>query len=364
MALPVVGEGPAVEATGPLLEIRLLGFRKPVYGPILETLREAGYQEGDWKDPRPGDSLFSFSYDWRQDNVLSAGRLAKQLAALRDVQPQGRLAVRLICQSNGGHICRYFAKYGGASLQEAEAGAGGPPPGVEVRQLIFVGTANGGSLRMLRELHRGRRYLGSMGRKLQPETLFTFRSLFQDLPAYRQDLFVDADGKPLDIDLYQAETWQRYGWSVFDAKAQRRLAKAPLELFASAEERLAYLQEQLDRARRFQALLKRDSPAFGSPRYDLIQNVFTETPDRALMVQEDGRWEIFFTGDRRLRKAGYLRSVTAAPGDGHAAQASQLWLSPQELAALATEPHLVRGGHFEMILSASAKRRLVELLAP
>ena len=350
-----------VEATALIREIRFLGLRKLIYGPVLDLLAKTR-RLGDLRSPDPEDSLFSFSYDWRQDNIASARKLAKLLIGVRDQRPGKTLAVNLVCQSNGAHICRYLAKYGKATLEEAEAGLGRPPPGLEIRKIVFVGTANGGSLRILREMNRGRQYVAPFGRTLHPEVLFTFTSLYQELPAYRSRYFVGQDGEPLDVDLYDPDSWERYGWSIYGKKARKRLESAPASVFGTARQRRELLERNLATARRIQALLHKDAPGFGSTRYYLIQNVFKETPDRALLVREEGEWTTYFTGDRRVKK-GYLYSVTAAPGDGHAAQDSQMWLSPQELKALAAEPHTVPDSHFEMILHPSAKRRLLEFLA-
>ncbi len=355
---------PRVVAGGVIEEIHLAGLvRKPVYGPVLAALETAGYRRGDLDRPRAGDTLFAFAYDWRQDDVVSARLLREKLEALGRARGESPLAVDLVCQSNGAHVCRYLLKYGGASLDDAEAGRAGPPATLTVRRLVLVGSSNGGSLRILRELDRGRRYVPLVGRKIQPETLFTVRSLFADLPAYRDDLFLDEAGRPLDVDLYDPASWRRYGWSVFAAEARRRLDRAGRpDLFATPDGRLAYLREVLGRARRFQALLARDVAGFGPTRFYLIQNVSADTPDRAVLVHAGKRWRTWFTGDPRLERRPALRALATAPGDGHATRASQLWLAPQELAAMAGEPFAVHGGHFELILEPEALSRLVEVV--
>ena len=366
-ALPIAADDPAtarVVAGAVIEEIRLAGLiHKRVYGAVLEALEGAGYRRGDLDHPRPGDTLFTFAYDWRRDNVVSARLLREKLEALGRARGESPLRVALLCQSNGAHLCRYLIKYGGAPLDEAEAGRAGPPPTLEVTRLVLVGSSNGGSLRILRTLDRGRQWVPVVGRTLFPETLFTYRSLFEDLPAYRRDLFLDGDGKPLAVDLYDAAAWERFGWSVYGEKTSRRLARGERpDLFATAAERAAYLRRALDRARRFQALLARDVPGFGATRYDLVQGVSTATPERAVLVHRRGRWRTWFTGDPQLDRRPGLRALVTAAGDGHATRASQLWLSPQERAATAAEPFAVRGGHFEQILQLAALRRLVAIL--
>jgi len=367
VALPIepgAAAAPGLEPGEVMEEIRLAGlFRKPIYGPIADLLVANGYRHGDLVDPRPDDTFFLFAYDWRQDNVVSAALLLERLETLREVRGMPRLSVVLICQSNGAHICRYLAKYGGASLAEAEAGRAERPASIEVEKLILVGSSNGGSLRILRELDRGRSYVSLVGRKWQPETLFTFRSLFQDLPAYREDIFLDEQGEAMEVDLYDSAAWRTFGWSVFGKSTARRLQdRSRADLFGDGEDRLRYLQQTLDTARRFQRILATDSPGFGKPAYYMIQNRDIDTPERAVLVEKKGEWKTLFTGDRWLEKRTHLGELATTTGDGHASVESQLWLSPQEHERMVGEPFDVEGGHFDLILNPAAQEHLLQIL--
>jgi len=377
LALPLTDPGsdgfvPSDLAAGEAIRsVSLLGFTVAIYGPIFRLLEDHGYVTGDLDRPRPQDTFLPFDYDWRQDKLANARLLADQLERLRQVRGEERLSVILICQSCGAHLCRWLAKYGGATLEEAEAGTAAPPATLDVAGLVLIGSSNGGSLRILREMHRGRKYL-PLGRHLRPEVLFTYRSLFQDLPAYRSDYFVDGEGRPLDIDLYDAATWRRYGWSVFRRDVRRRLSRrARPELFGTEADRIAYLAEQLGRARRFQRLLKRDAPGFGDTRYHSIQGVENPTPDRAVVERVPGKekrggrtrtWRLLFPGDKKLRRRPGVASLLAVPGDDHATVASQNWLSTQEIEALVEEPLYASGGHFELLLDPHTAERLLEIL--
>src|SRR5215210_9039803 len=366
LALPLVHEDsglPVLEPVTPIEQLSLFGIHKPIYGPIRELLTGAGYVQGDLKAPRPGETLFFFAYDWRRDLIESAGLLRRQLEELRRVQGRDWLEVDLICQSSGAHLCRYLAKYGAVPLAEAEAGQGGLPPTLAVRRLILVGSSNGGSLRILREIARGRRYVPLIGRWMRPEVTFTFPSLFQDLPIYRRDLFLDAKGQPLDVDLFDPESWRRYGWSVYGKEMARRLRASGYPRFlGDAADRDVYLRRMLSEARRFQELLRADAPHFGETRTYVIGSADQPTPDRAVLLREGGGWRTLFTGDRDLRRRPVLHALATASGDEHATLASQDWLSPQEQAALALPPRRVRGGHFEALLTAEVKTFLLEAL--
>ena len=370
LAFPVApppGWEPALEADGVLEEVRLGPVRQPVYGPLLDALGARGYRRGDLEAPRPGDTLFGFAYDWRRGNVESARELLARLDALRRARGEERLVVDLVCQSNGTHVCRYLVRHGGASLEEAEAGdglGGASRARISVRNMVLVAGSSGGSLRVLRELDRGRRYLAApLGRRMLPEVLFTFRSLFEDLPHDPEGRFLDTHGRPLAVDLYDPAVWVERGWSAFAPEAARRLEKAGREdLFGTPEVRRAYLGRRLGDARRLQRLLAADPSAPEVPCYHLLGNAYLPTPQRAVFAPEPGGWRTLFTGDRLLGRDRYLRALASAPGDGHATLASQLALSPRERAALAGQPFLIQGGHFELILDPATHRRVFEAL--
>lgn len=352
LARPIgAGAEDVLEAFAPLREIKLLGICKvDIYASLARLMESNGYREGDLDDPRPGETFFFFPYDWRYGAVRAAHELTEKLERLRQVRGTARLHVTLVGQSNAGRIARYFVKYGGASLEEAEAGRARRPPGIEVDKLILVGTANGGGLRTLDDLHRGRRYIPWIGRKLQPETIFTMESVYEELPFYHEDLFFDSDGGMLDVDVADAASWKSYGWSIYRRDARERTrASGRTDLFGDEGDRAAFLAEALDRAKRLHRLLMLDVRDLGPTRYYSVQSRSEPTPERALLDPDLGR------------RARY-RALAEAPGDGHATLGSQMWLSPRESAALAREPVYVAAEHRRIVLSRAAQRSILEFL--
>ncbi len=190
-------------------------------------------------------------------------------------------------------------KYAGLSLEEAEAGAAARP-GFTIRRLVMVGTANGGALRILREMDRGRSYVPLIGRRIEPEVLFTMPSLYQDLPAYQPRPFLDEHGRPLPLELYDPATWRDNGLSIFGEAARARADRRP-ELFGDPEARFAFLTRALDRAKRFHTQLGRDLPV-GATRFYSVQNTYVPTPHAVVLRRRAGRAEMLFTGDRELEK--------------------------------------------------------------
>jgi hypothetical protein len=367
LALPIASGavGPTKLEPGKVIEeVRLAGvFRKSVYRPIVELLEANGYRRGDLSDPDPADDLFLYAYDWRQDNILSARRLAELLEQVRRARRAARMPVTLLCQSNGAHVCRWLVKFGKAGLEQAEAGIVEKPEGVDVVKVILVATSSGGGLRVLREMDRGRSYVRPMGRNWRPEVMFTYPSFYQDLPGYRRDLFVDQAGQVLDVDLFDAASWSTYGWSVFGRETRERLERRRRpDLFGDTGARTRFLQRTLLEALRFQRLLGQDVSGFGPVRYYLVQNVHRATPSRAVLMRTKGQWKTLFSGDPTIEGSTLLRDLVTEPGDGHATRESQLHLSPQERESFAAEPLHVQGDHFELILDPVAQRGLLDFL--
>jgi hypothetical protein len=364
-SLSAAHPGPEIVPAGVILEIKLFGLvRYRIYQELVDRFRSQGYQWGSLEQPRAADDFFLFSYDWRQDNVASAARLARQLESLRQLRGRESLRVHLICQSNGAHICRYYAKYGELDLEEAAAGSRPPVSRVAVDNLILVGASNGGSIRVLRELNRGRRYIDLVGRYWSPETLFTFESLFQDLPVYTTDLFVDAEGRSLAVDLFEATNWGQYGWSIYGTRAARRLGRHDVPPWlGSPGERARYLAAVLERARRFHRLLQTDRSNAGASRYHLITNRGRETSSRAILVDETKGWQTWFGDDPWVRRRPELARLVQEGGDGHATASSQMWLSPRETRRLVGSVVEVDGTHRRIVLEEAAFQRIMEILS-
>jgi hypothetical protein len=368
LALPVgrdASQRPRLEPVDPILEIRLFGvYTKGIYRSVVRLMEENGYQLGDLRSPRAADNFFFFVYDWRLGVENAAQSLARQLERLRQARGDEHLRVALICQSDAALIARYYVKYADAPIEDAESGKARPPSDVTVQKLILVGSSNGGALRVLRELNRGRTYISTVGRRWQPETLFSFPALYESLPVYREDLFFSPDGSAVDVGLFDTKSWERYGWSIFDDESQRRIARRAAEdLFGSAAEQRRFLARVLDRAQRLHRLLNADVRGLAVPRYYSIQNRHTQSPDRALLIRERGRWRTYFSSDRKIKRNRAWLDLATAPGDGHATVGSQDWISPQEQTALARAPiYIDGGGHFSIILEPAAQQKMLEFL--
>lgn len=368
LALPLgpnVSSARLLEAHAPVMGFRALFglLEADVYRSLLRLLERNGYRLGDLDDPRPGDSLFFFPYDWRRGKIEAARQLIDALHSLRRARGGESLAVHLICHSDAALVARYVLKYGAASLEEAEAGAGRLPPDIQIAKLILVGSANGGALGTLEDLDRGAGFVPLLGRSFRPEVVFTFPSVFESLPVYRSELFFDETGSSVPADLFDPATWERFQWSIFAPEVVTRLRRRPRpDLFGDLQSRRDHLAASLDRARRLHGVLHRDARGFGRPSYYVLGNAYRPTGERALVTRIGGRWRTFFADDQRVRSRPFLHSLAAAPGDGHATLNSLLWLSPQERAAIVGTPIHIPRYHRRIILGEASHRWILEFL--
>lgn len=225
-----------------------------IYGAILDTLeRSGGYtrgQPGQAADPSQR-RYYLFPYDWRQDNVLTARKLDGLIEQIRRDYHDPQLKVDVIAHSMGGLILRYYLQYGtvdvlgGNEFKASFAGAS------KLRTVVLLGTPNLGSVSALQSMLAGHR-IGLQ--RIPAESLATMPSLYELLPHPINDWIIDAEGKPLQRDLFFAGTWLAYRWSVFDPQVQARI-RSRFARQADADAYILTLQKyfakRLERARRF-----------------------------------------------------------------------------------------------------------------
>ncbi len=163
-----------MEARGIVGEVILVPnlVKQQRYGRLGDYLEEAlGYARGR--------DLLEFAYDWRQDNRLSAQRLAEAIEGWAVSQP-----ITLIAHSLGCIVSRYYVERLGGKHK--------------VGRLILLGGPHAGYPRAISHLLLGPGVLpfGLLGERMR-QVIATFPALYQILPtpAY----VTDQHGKPLDI---------------------------------------------------------------------------------------------------------------------------------------------------------------------
>ncbi|MFC1593948.1 esterase/lipase family protein [Candidatus Omnitrophota bacterium] len=283
------------------------------------------------------EDFYGFAYDWRRDLVEAAQELGHYIEKVKRIQGDPDLKVVLLCHKAGGLVARYYAKYGIRDVLDRDplpdptyAGA------VNIEKIIMLGTANSGSLEALQWLLEGK-VIPKVGR-LPVETLFTMPSFYQLLPHEGSDILITKDGSIQDITLYDAESWEEYGWSLFDSRRVARLRKQSRRKFrrkqrAEAQEdfvqelnkRRYFLSRALKRAQQFHKALTNGDPfeERGQVSYVLLGFGCQPTPKRAVVEQKrNGKWTI------RFKTKKVIDELLIGFGDGTVLKESLLGVRP------------------------------------
>lgn len=329
-----------------------------VYQSLIDALIARGYTEADWSKPQATDVFYVFAYDWRRDNVESAHLLMQKMDTAKRILKRRDLKFDIIAHSMGGLIARYAAMYGRADLPRSANPKPSWAGAANINKLLMFGTPNEGAMSSLEALING--YPIIADRKLpfiddlRSEDVISNPSGFQLLPHQNSVRFLDENLKPMTVDIYNIDTWIKYGWSAiadpkFLSKLKGGLAadsekdgkKDELPKDASVDERLirqttyaqvrAYFISVLDRTRRFHAALDAVSRTTPIQIYAYGGNC-TDTLDAAVIIRDDkkGRWDTLFEArdfkrsDGKEVKKDEVKAAIYTIGDGRVTQRSLL----------------------------------------
>jgi pimeloyl-ACP methyl ester carboxylesterase len=164
------------------------------YGRLTQKLGEWGYQI-DPPNPQPDQlAAYTFAYDWRQDNRISARQLARAVGNWRD-RHNGAKAI-LIAHSNGGIVARWYIQKEGGSQ--------------DVSRLFLMASPWDGAPKAIHVMMSGVDVLGlrlfnlfHLGERLK-DVVRTFPSFYQLIP--HTDPFL-RDQHNNNLDLYAHPTW-------------------------------------------------------------------------------------------------------------------------------------------------------------
>lgn len=285
-----------------------------IYERLIDALeKRGGYKEGKWDAPAKDgfeNTFYVFAYDWRRDNVENARLLMNKIDGLKRKLRKPKLKFNVIGHSMGGLIARYAAMYGGADLP-----SGKPLPtwaGARNFDKIFLlGTPNEGSTIALSALLNGFSYIGGglnlpFIQNISRFDTFTIPSIYQLLPHEKTFFAFDENLKPLDVDLFDPKTWEKYDWSVIK---DENFAKN----FSAVERRAAkaYFSVVLDRAKRFQLALDANISQKIPVSFYVMGADCKETVN-SVVIYRDGkknRWRTLFKSDSFERENGEKVSV-------------------------------------------------------
>lgn len=303
---------------------------KDFYGKIVDTLGDsAGYKlarVGEKVDPT-NKNYYIFHYDWRQDNVVSAGKLADFIEQIRVDYKDPTLKVDILAHSMGGLIARYYIRYGKQDvLNDNYFNKNLTMYGAErVRRVILLGTPNLGSVKTLNLFIKGVR-LGLNG--IGTETLATMPSLYQLFPHPLNDWIVTTKGKSLNRDLFDINTWRRFQWSIFDPAVRKNILdkfESSLQAEAYLATLEAYFEKHLERARRFVWSLTIPLPE-RHPKLTIFGGGCSLTAARIIVEEVDGESIIRMHPKEISQPVEGIDydALLLEPGDGSVTKASLL----------------------------------------
>ncbi len=312
------------------------GFK--FYGSILKALQDVGgYRQGNINDPKPGDSLFVYNYDWRRDNVESAAGLGRAIQRIKDRLHAPDMRFDIVAHSMGGLVAQYYLGYG----TEDVLARGGPYTATwagapNIGRMILIGAPLQGTMSAFRTLNTG------FSRTMSPAVVFTMPAIYQLLPSDGRAHIIDPQGNPVAIDLYDAGDWVRNRWSVFHPRsdAARQLVPDTAARPASpgtdpAEAHLRrFLQAALDRARVFHEALATDALGDSPVPVHLFGSDCIPTLDRAVLKPTSSGPVILFDDENTPnREARQLTRQMLVPGDGTVTAGSLLAIGAGEYGA-------------------------------
>ncbi len=301
---------------------------KDYYGNIIRVLEKAGgYRLAEPGHPVAGGQreYYVLTYDWRQDNVLTAGKLADLIEQIKKDHADPGLKVDLIAHSMGGLVARYYLRYGREDVLNSNEFPVNYSGARNVRRTILLGTPNLGSVGSLHAFIRGYK-IGF--RRIPPEAMATAPSIYQMFPHNLYEWLVTATGKPLQRDIFDIKIWRRFQWSIFDPEVRQRIV-AHAESEAAGAARLEtmerFFEKTLQRARRFVWSLTVPIPEKPNPLI-VFGGDCSLTPAKLLVEDIDGVSEIrLWPNEVRRPVAGVdYATLMLEPGDGTVTKASLL----------------------------------------
>lgn len=326
-----------------------IGFGKlDAYGGLTETLKtRGGYVEGSWDDPAAlghQDTFYVFPYDWRRDNVETAQMLLRKIDGLKRKLNKPDLKFNIVGHSMGGIIARYAAMYGDADLN---MGPGEIRPtwagSRHINRVIVLGTPSEGSALSLSSLINGFAVGGiqfniPFVQNPSKFDVFTIPAAYQLLPAPGTLKAYDENLKPMNVDIYDPNTWATYGWGAVNDKnfdkhftgGERTNGKT---FFAAA----------LNRARRLHEALAAARLGAGPVAIDVIGADCRPTLDGVVIYRDKKNgWKTLFKASGFTNSSGRkvtdadLSAVMLAPGDSVVSSRSLTAATQSQAAGIAS----------------------------
>lgn len=355
------------------------------YADLIDHLSNTlGYRPAFGRKFHRGHDLFVFFYDWRRSNVEAAVQLGEFIQTIRSDLNAPDMKFTFLAVSNGGILARYYLRFGmDDQVSDLPLDAPFTPNYAGVRdcsRLICLGTPHVGTMDAFHLIHDG--YAPTViARRYPPAAIFSFPAAFELLPDPGERVFVGEGGETLPIDIWNPETWEEYGLSVFNPDQRTRLKKQIAfnirpgedrdQLFEKAvSDQQRYLQTVLTHAQR----LKRAVEGPCEVPLHVVLGVNTPTLARAGLVADGDEWRLYFGPRLAFGRIDAMAEAMYALGDGVVTRRSGLGLAqPNADAALARRSQQFRDSlagwtftsftHRDMFEDELMRLAIAELLA-
>ncbi len=311
-----------------------------IYEALIRSMeRYGGYARGDWENPDISnggmDTYYVFAYDWRRDNVENARLLMRKIAELKQKLGDSDLRFNVIAHSMGGLIARYAAMYGDADLpSDGENAVPNWHGAKDFNKFLMFGVPNEGSMSSLETLLKGYHLGGFKISVLNREVAITAPAVFQILPHQKTTRFYDENLNLISVDLYDPETWKKYGWSAiadqsfrnkFAGQTRATEANGKKSEFAGVtlDELDKYFAAVLARAKSFQDALDADTAVPPALSFFAFGSDCDDTQDGAILRKypKSEAWQTIFTpkeyktSNGRSISESEAKAKLYAPGD-------------------------------------------------
>jgi len=305
-------------------------FEVAAYSDMMYILNEGGYVQKEQLKEKKGkiESLFTFYYDWRRDNVETAAKLHKFILGKRKYLQQQYEKVYgvknydikfdIIAHSMGGLIARYYLRYGDQDIPKMDRDGDSSLPKLDWRgakyvdRLFVVGTPNAGYLDACMELINGLQINPRLP-AYPPAVIGTFPSYYQMMPlASTNSVYYKDDSDGTSINMFKPETWIKMKWGLADPRQDKILKILLPEIELPIDRRriaLDHLKKCLARARKFTESLRVRSNPPGTIDLYLFLGDAVETSRKAVVDRKTGKITVseYDAGDGKvLTSSAYM----------------------------------------------------------
>lgn len=304
--------------------------RTDYYEALTKALEDVGrFRRAEPGEPVKGNGdrrrYYVLLYDWRRENIHAVRQLHELIEQVRRDYDDPDLPVDVLAHSNGGLIASYYLRYGPQDILDRNEFTPWDEGAHRIRRMVLLGTPNLGSVISLERLQKG---VKIAFRTVPVEVLATFATPFETLPHPDVKFVHGLDGEPIDLDIYDVDTWRKHRWGIFSPEVEARVIAAAHGPETGALQ-LAALQatfvRHLERARKLQLALGEPAQSHGV-EVAVFGGDCTLTPGRAVLDEKDGvRSLVVRPEDIRggIDGVDYER-LLLQPGDGLVTRDSQL----------------------------------------